>query len=493
MNLKKDQADICIILEGTYPYVPGGVSNWTHDLINSLKDLKFHLFTIVAPNSDLELRYDLPENVVGISTLVLQQLSPGQAQIKNLTKQLGALETALTSMQTHGKLADLSSILEILGPYRKQLGRELLLNSPEAWNLLLHLYNEQYSTNSFLDFFWSWRILIEGFYSVLLAEIPTAGVYHSTSTGYAGLLLARAQLETKRPALITEHGIYTNERRIEISMSKWLYEHPFARLSIDKNNKDLKDLWMNTFNNYSQICYEACDKIITLYAENQDLQKADGAMPEKMMVIPNGVDCNAYSKIIREKQDRPTIALIGRVVPIKDVKTFIRACSILKEQFSDLQAYVMGPTEEDSSYFKECEDITNHFNLQETVSFTGKVKLNDYLGRIDVNVLTSISEAQPLVVLEVGAVGIPTVATNVGSCSELILGSEGESPPLGPAGAVTPLSDPSAIAIAVAKLLTDKKWYNQCGKAAKNRVLKYYNKSDLTLRYKNLYLEHLNS
>lgn len=493
MNFKKDQADICIILEGTYPYVPGGVSNWTHDLINSLKEFKFHLFTIVAPNSELNLRYTLPENVVGISTLVLQQLPPGQPQIQQLKKQLGSLETSLANIQSHGNLADLSSVIEILGPHRKNLGRELLLNSPEAWNLLLHLYNEQYSTNSFLDFFWSWRILIEGFYSVILADLPQAGVYHSTSTGYAGLLLARAQVETKRPALITEHGIYTNERRIEISMSKWLYEHPFARLSIDKNNKDLKDLWMNTFHIYSQICYEACDKIITLYTENQELQKADGAMPEKLMVIPNGVDCNAYSKIKIEKQDRPTIALIGRVVPIKDVKTFIRTCSILKEQFSDLQAYVMGPTEEDPSYFKECEDITNHFNLQETVSFTGKVKLHDYLGRIDVNVLTSISEAQPLVVLEVGAIGIPTVATNVGSCSELILGSEVESPPLGPAGAITPLSDPSAIAIAVAKLLTDKKWYSQCSKAAKKRVLKYYNKADLTLRYKNLYLEHLNS
>ena len=491
MNFTKDQADVCIILEGTYPYIPGGVSNWAHDLISSLKDLKFHLLTIVPPNLDLVLHYTLPENVVGISTVVLQSLPPGLKHIPQVKNNFEQLEASLIHMQSHGNLSDLSNLLKVIGPHRKQLGRNILLNSAESWNLLLNMYKAEYSTNSFLDYFWSCRIILGGFYSTMLAQIPAAGVYHSISTGYAGLLLARAKLETQKPALITEHGIYTNERRIEISMSKWLYEQPFARLSIDKLNKDLKDLWINTFLTYSRICYEACDKILTLFQGNQNFQKADGAMEGKLTVIPNGIDCNAYSKIKREKSDRPTIALIGRVVPIKDVKTFIRSCSILKERFPDLLAYIMGPTGEDESYYSECKEISNHFDLQNTIIFTGKVKLSEYLGRIDVNILTSISEAQPLVILEVGAVGIPTVATDVGSCSELILGNEMESPPLGPAGAVTPLSDPEATANAVSQLLTNKKWYDQCCKNAKERVYRYYNKADLTKRYKDLYESYL--
>jgi glycosyltransferase involved in cell wall biosynthesis len=492
MNFNHDQADICLILEGTYPFVPGGVSNWTHDLISSLTEFKFHLCSIVPQGFKLELKYKLPKNVVGLSTIVLQKIPKGKTDIRDLKKNFSKLESPLFRIQSsNASLQDLSEVLHVLKPYQEQLGIESLLNSQESWNLLLHMYEKEYLGNSFLDYFWSWRIIMGGFFSLMLAPLPSAGIYHATSTGYAGLLLSKAKIETGRPVLVTEHGIYTNERRIEISISKWLYETSFARLSIDKMNKNLKDLWINTFQSYSRVCYEACEKIITLFPGNQIFQKADGASTEKLMVIPNGVECNKNHKVKLRNLNQPIIAMIGRVVPIKDVKTFIRACSILKNSFPNLLAYIMGPTEEDEAYFEECQEVIKHFSLQDTILFTGKVKLDDYLRKIDVNVLTSISEAQPLVILEVAAVGIPTVATNVGSCSELILGSPEEVPYLGPSGTVTPLANPAETAKAVAKLLMDSEWYEQCSNACKERVRKYYNKEDLTKRYMDLYKSHL--
>jgi glycosyltransferase involved in cell wall biosynthesis len=492
MNFNYDQADVCLILEGTYPFIPGGVSNWTHDLIGSLNGLKFHLCSIVPQDIKLDLKYKLPKNVVGMSTIVLQNIPKGKPNIPELKKNFSNLETPLFRIQSSkASLEDLSEVLKVLRPHLEQLGIESLLNSQEAWNLLLKMYEKEYLGNSFLDYFWSWRIIMGGFFSLLLAPLPSAGVYHATSTGYAGLLLSRAMLETGRPALITEHGIYTNERRIEISMSKWLYETSFARLSIEKMNKNLKDLWINTFQSYSSVCYEACEKIITLFPGNQTFQKADGASTEKLMVIPNGVETNNNNEIKLKNPDQPTIAMIGRVVPIKDVKTYIRACSILKKSFPNLLAYILGPTEEDEDYFQECQEIIKHFSLQDTIIFTGKVKLDEYLGKIDVNVLTSISEAQPLVILEVASVGIPTVATNVGSCSELILGNLTEEPKLGPSGTVTPLANPAETAKAVAQLLMDQEWYQQCSRASKERVRRYYNKEDLTKRYMDLYKSYL--
>jgi glycosyltransferase involved in cell wall biosynthesis len=492
MNFNNEQADICLILEGTYPFVPGGVSNWTHDLIDSLKGLKFHLCSIVPQDFKLDLKYKLPKNVVGVSTIVLQELPKGKPVIRDLKKNFSKLETPLFRIQSsNASLEDLSEVLEVLIPHQEQLGIESLLNSQESWNLLLHMYEKEYLGNSFLDYFWSWRIIMGGFFSLMLAPLPPAGIYHATSTGYAGLLLSKAKLETGRPVLLTEHGIYTNERRIEISMSKWLYETSFARMSIEKMNKNLKDLWINTFQSYSSVCYEACEKIITLFPGNQVFQKADGASTEKLMVIPNGVESIDNYGVKLKNPSQPTIAMIGRVVPIKDVKTYIRACSILRKRFPNLLAYIMGPTEEDEAYFQECQEIIKHFGLQDTVLFTGKVKLDDYLEQIDVNVLTSISEAQPLVVLEVAAVGIPTVATNVGSCSELILGSAIEAPKLGPMGTVTPLANPTETAKAVAKLLMDSEWYQQCSRACNERVRRYYNKADLTKRYMDLYSSYL--
>jgi glycosyltransferase involved in cell wall biosynthesis len=488
---EEQQADICIILEGTYPYVPGGVSNWTHDLILGMPELSFHLLTIVPPEAKLKLRYTLPENITGITHITLQGLPKGEARIPNAKQFFQDLEQSLEKILSNGNLSDLERILELLTPYRNKLGNHLLLNSKETWEMVVQMYKKQYPASSFLDYFWSWRSLMSGFYSVLLADIPPARMYHSVSTGYAGLLAARAKIETHRPVLLTEHGIYTNERRIEISMSDWFHQKSLGWLNLSNMKKDLKDLWIDTFINYSRICYMASDKIITLFPENQKMQMADGANPDKLEVIPNGVDYPTYSKIIQKKPSRPTIALIGRVVPIKDIKSFILACDILKRTVPDLLAYLIGPTDEDEIYYEECKEMVRFLGLQDTITFTGRVKLTEYMDKIEVNVLTSISEGQPLVILEMGAVGIPSVATNVGACAELILGSEFESPRLKPGGAVTPLSNPSATAKEIGHLLTDRDWYEQCGQAMKERVLLYYNEADLIERYRGLYDSYL--
>jgi glycosyltransferase involved in cell wall biosynthesis len=277
-----------------------------------------------------------------------------------------------------------------------------------------------------------------------------------------------------------------------MAMANWLHDSADTALQIERPQKTLKDLWVDSFIAYSHACYEACREIITLYAGNQQFQLQDGAPPEKLRVIPNGIDYDRYASIQRSAGPRPpTIALIGRVVPIKDVKTFIRACSILKGILRELEALVLGPTEEDEAYYLECQNMVRHLFLQDTVKFAGRVKLDEYLGRIDVIVLTSISEAQPLVVLEAGAVGIPSVTTDVGSCRELLLGGANEDPPLGPGGDVTPLCNPSATAHSLARLLTDPDWYQRCARAIKERVRLYYNKKVVDRTYRELYGKYL--
>ena len=51
-----------------------------------------------------------------------------------------------------------------------------------------------------------------------------------------------------------------------------------------------------------------------------------------MRIIPNGIDYALYSALPRDSSERrPTVALIGRVVPIKDIKTYIRAADVLRK------------------------------------------------------------------------------------------------------------------------------------------------------------------
>jgi len=526
-------ADVCLVLEGSYPYVTGGVSSWAHSLLLAQQDLTFHLVCLLPAHGDMEVRYELPGNVISLTNILIDKPrrgpksnrrfanpkpkrganskrrlgDPVPARSANSNRRIGdtkprrgaksirrvgellrRLEQPVSRVLAGGGLSDIGDLIDALTSARAHTGEEILLNHPAAWDMMLRMYGEGFSETSLLEYFWTWRTVLGGLYAVLLADLPAARLYHPLSTGYAGLYAARARLVTGRPVLLTEHGIYTNERRIELATADWLHETPGRGLSLQARRGDLRDMWINCFVTYSRACYEASSEIVTLYAGNQVFQSVDGAPSDKLTIIPNGIDFERFSAVERTQGERlPTIALIGRVVPIKDVKTFIRACAILRQRIPEFRALVIGPTDEDEKYFEQCKAMVESLDLADRVVFTGPVIVEEHLGSIDVLVLTSMSEAQPLVILEAGAVGVPAVVTDVGACREMLLGRTDEQPAFGPGGTVTPLANPQATALAVTHLLTDSDWRESCGSNLRERVRCAYNKRDLDTTYDHLY------
>lgn len=495
MIFKRDMVDVCLLLEGSYPYVRGGVSSWVQDLILSQPHLTFSVVAIVPQEDGQESLYPQPKNLVSVTRVSLSDMPEGNKVLSpRKRKILSQIEQKIISFLTKAGAPDLRELLPMLAELNGSCGSYLLLDSPAAWELLVNTYETLMPHSSFIDYFWSFRALLQGFYSVLLCDLPQAKVYHTCSTGYAGLLATRCHFETGRPLLLTEHGIYTNERRVELLSADWLYNTPYSpSYTVNRTRLELHDLWIGLFTSYSRICYEACEKVVTLYRGNQLVQMEDGAQPHNMAIIPNGVEYDRFAAIPRERPagHRPTIALIGRVVPIKDVKTFIRACSVLKTMLPEFTVYIMGPTEEDPDYFEECCEMITHLGLENDITFTENVNIMEYLPRIDVIALTSISEAQPLVILEAGAAGIPSVATQVGACQEIIMGKPEESPPLGQGGAIVPLSNPRATAQALHRLLTDKEHYDACSQAIRERVRLYYHEKSQQESYRQLYETYL--
>ena len=67
------QADVLILLEGTYPYVRGGVSSWVHQMIRGLPEYKFELLFIGGSRKHYgELQYELPDNVTDLNIHYLE-------------------------------------------------------------------------------------------------------------------------------------------------------------------------------------------------------------------------------------------------------------------------------------------------------------------------------------------------------------------------------------------------------------------------------------
>lgn len=485
-------ADVCIIVEGAYPFVPGGVSSWIDWLIKTQPDTTFCVVALLPRPSNAKPRYVRPPNVTGFQVVYLQDFGARPVKRMRVPDETDALAIALSRLTTVGGVDELADASARLASVRRTLSLPVLFNSPVAWRLVERMYAIEMPFASFLHYFWGWRALLGGLFATLECPLPPARIYHTISTGYAGVLAARAALETGRPALLTEHGIYTNERRIELLMAEWVADTVDKGHALDDPRFDLRDMWVRAFEAYARTCYEACAEVITLYGDNQRLQRVLGADPSRLRVIANGIDLDRFAAIQPAPESGPpAIALIGRVVPIKDVKTYIRAARHLAARLPSLKAYIIGPTDEDEAYAEECRQLVRDLKLEAVVEFTGAVNIVHYLPKVQVVVLTSLSESQPLVVLEAGASGIPFVATNVGSCREILEGRADEIPNLGPGGIITDVVDDVAIADAVERLLRDPALRHEYGQTLKRRVSATYTSQQAAAAYTALYARYL--
>ena len=492
--------DVCLVVEGCYPFISGGVSSWLDWLIRSQPEISFG---VVALTSDLRPRkpaYDSPPNSLFLQVLPLSPVAgkPGLAQPKIDSDRLTDIMCGILDRGDLAAFADLVALSTtpvrrrpaILGGAPAPPSYAEMMGSQAAWRTMLGCYARLCPEASFPDFFWAWRNLVGGLFALLAAPIPPARTYHAISTGYAGLFTARAALQTGCRAAITEHGIYTNERRIDLVMADWINDTVQTGLGGTDDRIDVRDFWIRTFEAYARIAYAGAEQVTTLYGENQTMQRAIGANSSKLRVIPNGIDMTRFQALkAAPPGHRPTAALIGRVVPIKDIEAFVAAAAIIRRDIPGAEVLVIGPTDEDEAYFALCQRRVDELGLQDTVRFTGKVNILDVMPEIDVLVLTSISEAQPLVLLEAGAAGIPCVATDVGSCREILEGAPDELPNLGLGGRIVPVMDSDAIGKAVVELLGDGALRRSCGEALRRRVATRFTSKSASDQYRALYAD----
>ena len=85
-------ADVCIIVEGCYPFVPGGVSSWIDWLIRTQPSHKFfHRFAVADTPSHHAPRYAMPPNAVAFHPLYLQAFGAEPTQSARRPRGLDAL------------------------------------------------------------------------------------------------------------------------------------------------------------------------------------------------------------------------------------------------------------------------------------------------------------------------------------------------------------------------------------------------------------------
>jgi len=489
--------DVCLILEGTYPYIKGGVSECVYNLIKNLPHINFSLVHI-TPTGDTprEILYPMPPNIKEFKEIFLFDLEFFDNKTFDHTTE--ADWNKIIEMHNAFKSKKIGNFEEVYNiffhPQKKKLSLNAIFESKEAWRLIEYLYMNSNLEHSFSDFFWNWRFIHYPLFKIFSYQLPLARIYHTLCTGYAGALTVAAKIQTRKPALLTEHGIYSLERQLEISQADWIVKVPGEEtLKAQRTPGFFKQWWIHVFNMMGRLTYEYVDGITTIFEGNRMKQIAQGADPIKTSVIPNGINLDLYKdlKVSKKQGDIFKIGFVGRIVPIKDIKTFIRAIKIVYEKKKNIDALILGPTDEDREYFEECQTLVRLLGINHIIEFKGSVTINEYYGKLDIIVLTSISEGLPLVILEGGASCIPVVATDVGGCRELLEGRTEEDKALGASGVITLPSTPAETAEAILKLLDNDELRQKMGQIGKTRMETYYKEEDIIKQYNVLYQKYL--
>ena len=187
---------ICLILEGSYPYVHGGVSTWMHQYITEMKEHEFVLWVVGATHEQKgEFVYELPENVVEVHEVFLDYVVPDKEDIEPYQftdEEKQALKDMVFCQQPDWKV-----LFKLL-----QDGKVVpndLLSSEAFFQVLKDLCSERYTQLSFSDVFHTIRSMLFPLLNILSCPPPEADVYHSISTGYGGILATLGSFTYDKP------------------------------------------------------------------------------------------------------------------------------------------------------------------------------------------------------------------------------------------------------------------------------------------------------
>ena len=310
-------------------------------------------------------------------------------------------------------------------------------------------------------------------------QIPEADLYHAVNSGYAGLIGGLAKSIYSKPLIITEHGSYYKEWYLRLSAVDFPDELKHPKILKPEDHNQIKLLkFIKKIVNFS---FNKADIISPVTNSHIPLELKLGADPKKIKTIPNGIDYNKFSNNMTNGDsnngDEFIIGTVARVNPIKDVKTLIKAAKIVTDKNSNAKFEYVGPSE-DEQYSNDLVSLIEDLNIADKFKFIPETLTpEEVYSRFSVFTLSSISEAQPLAILEAMSAGIPIVATRVGGVPEPVSG----------AGLLVNPGNYQHLAKSILYYLNNPVKKNLAGKISRERIEKCYSENLFLDSYRNLY------
>jgi glycosyltransferase involved in cell wall biosynthesis len=291
-----------------------------------------------------------------------------------------------------------------------------------------------------------------------------ADLTHAVSNGLAVLPGMASKWAFGTPFILSEHGVYLRERYLSERRTR--------------HSRAVKRVVLNFYRLLTTAGYQMADLIAPGNRYNRRWELRAGADPAVIRPVYNGVDPTSFPPAA-DLPPEMTVAWIGRVDPIKDLETLVRAFGIVHQKLPEARLRLFGPTPRgDEAYRSRVEELIAEHDLVGTATFEGRVATAVeayHSGRVVA--LTSISEGFPYTVIEAMMAGRATVSTDVGGVGEAV----------GDAGLLVAPRDHEGVAEALLALLTDDAWCRQLGRQARRRAIELFTLDRFLKTYWDIY------
>jgi D-inositol-3-phosphate glycosyltransferase len=321
--------------------------------------------------------------------------------------------------------------LEVLAPH----SRVIYLPAGKAGLDKYSLYNEVPSfANRILDFAAHENIAYDLLYS------------HYWLSGEVACLL-RPQLAASWAHIAHTLGLVKNR-----SLAEGARPEPRLRIQVE-----------------GEIAQQADLLIASTADEAYDLMDLYGADPERVVIVPPGVDLALFQPMDRAVARREIgfgsgrlLLFVGRLERLKGVEVAIRALALLRDRrHDDVRLLILGEDshEGDESEKDRLKAIATEVGVRDRVDFVGSVahhELPYFYAAADVCVMPSYSESFGLVALEAQSCGCPVVASGVSGLRSVVRDEV--------SGYLIDQHDAAAYAERIGRVLADRELAEQMGR-----------------------------
>ncbi|MCS0636308.1 GT4 family glycosyltransferase PelF [Streptomyces sp. LP05-1] len=446
---------VTLLTEGTYPHVHGGVSTWCDQLVRGMPEVEFEVLALTGSGRE-PVVWELPDNLVRHTSFPLWGPPPRRARPlfgparRRFTDVYERFLLALLDPSAVG--CDFGEGLFALAALARDGRLSAALRSEAAVRSLMWIWTQPHletaAARPTVHDALTATDLLEHALRPLAARLPATTVAHAVSSGLATLPALVAQHTDGVPFLLTEHGIYLRER--------------YLGYRTEAQRRPVKALLLGFYRELNTLGYRKAGLITPCNQYNRRWEERGGAPADRIRTVYNGVDPGAFP-LAGPEPEVPTLSWCGRIDPIKDLETLIRAYALARAELPELRLRLFGPVPAgNEDYRTRLEKLAAERGVTDGVTFEGRV---DDVARAyaagHLVMLSSISEGFPFSLIEAMSCGRATVSTDVGGVREAV----------GDTGLVVPPREPAVMAEAVLSLLRDGERRAALGRRARQRVI----------------------